>query len=565
MKVLLTTLNSKYIHANLGIYSIAAYARAKQLEADIKIREYTVQTPPLSLLADIYALQPDIVAMAVYIWNKEESLKLLAMIHEVLPQCIIVVGGPEVSFDAKVLLEQNSFVDYVVQGEGEEVFADFLRCQMYGLPLPAAISHRRHISAEIAQIANLDNLPLAYHDSLLTGDNANKIVYYESSRGCPYSCSYCLSGISRNVRYRSLDLVLSELDYFIGLNVKQVKFVDRTYNLDVNHYLPIMQHLAQVDTATNFHFEIKADLLTEQLLDFLATVPKGRFQFEIGIQSTHEPTLQAIGRSNNFAHLAYNIKKLLSFGNIHLHTDLIAGLPYEGWDEFAKSFNDVYKLGAEHLQLGFLKMLSGSNIKQQVAEHDYKYMQVPPYEVLSNKYLSYSQLRQLKIIEDVLEKYHNSSKYSHSLQFIIADCYDNDAFAFYNKLSLFAEQHNKHLAALSSRSNMQLLKEFVQCFHADKALYILQLLHLDSFEVQEGWRCEEFNSIIDSEQYNEVFMNFWRDELRVKKYLPDYNLNSWRQIKKLYPMEIFMLDKQRIYMLDSKNSRLIEIAGEDFY
>mgnify|MGYP003586814087 CR=1 FL=1 len=568
MNLLLSTLNSKYIHASLGIYSLSAYLSAAKLpDIHVELREYTTQTPLLNILADMQPLQPDIIALAVYIWNKDESMRLTKVLKTAMPGCTIVLGGPEVSFNAVQVLADNPEVDYIVQGEGEIVFAELVQFIKQGGNLPTCVSCHAQTSDSVYAVSDLNTLPFAY-TQFSAAELANKIIYYESSRGCPYACSYCLSGISRHVRYKDFRQVTAELGYLISRGVKQVKFVDRTYNLDAKHYLPIMQFLAAQDTDINFHFEIKADLLTDEVLAFLRTVPKGRFQFEVGIQTTSARTLQAINRVDNWHRLAGSVHKLLEFGNIHVHVDLIAGLPYEDLETFKNSFNNVHSLWADMLQLGFLKVLHGSTISGQICTHGYKYMPCPPYEVLSNNYISYTELRQLKLIEDLLEKYHNSGRYKHTLRYLLTTCYCDDAFAFYEQFAHYLESQNQHLQSLSSKNNLQLLLGFIEQNAALRPYMptLYELLHLDTFVVGENWRNEFFAARIDTADNKDYLENFWRDNDLVGKYLPDYRFTSWRQVKKIYRMEEFVIDGQsRLYIWDEQSAQLINIDNEDFY
>lgn len=566
MKILFSTLNSKYIHSNLGIYSVAAYLAKQQLAVQVEIKEYTIQTPILSMLADIYMYQPDIIALATYIWNRQETLALTKAIKKVLPKTMIILGGPEVSFAAAEVFLINPEIDYIVQGEGEQVFAQLIgNLLKKETILPAGISRKNAISETIAIIEELDELPFVYKQLDIALEN--KIIYYESTRGCPFSCTYCLSGITHNVRKRSLKLVLAELQFFIENKVKQVKFVDRTYNLDLNHYLPIMEYLANQETTTNFHFEIKADLLSKEVLEFLATVPVGRFQFEIGIQTTNPQTLSAIKRQDNWQNLQGNIKQLVALKNIHIHVDLIAGLPYEDLASFKNSFNMVYNLQADAVQLGFLKILSGSLLARQQQEHGYNYLSQPPYEVLSNKYISYAELRMLKLVEDMLDRFHNSNKYNNTLQYLIVEFYDKDAFKFYEELALYAEACKLHLQSSGSKQNLELFINFIdKKFNINQARLIKEILHLDVFRAQEGWRREFFYCQSEQTEFNEAFLKFWRDIDLVKKYIANYQFTNWRQIKKLYPMESFRFaEQERIYLLLAEQGQLIEVAKEDFY
>ena len=561
MKILVTTINSKYVHTGLGIYAVAGYLRA-QNRHEVAVKEYTIQTPLLSILADIEPLAADIVGLAVYIWNKEQCLALSQMIKAVRPNCKIVLGGPEVSFNAPDILRNNPHIDYVIQGEGEQVLAQLAAAIADGTSTALdGVSGQEALSDKIAVVDNLDSLPFAYK-YLNDVDMEGRILYYESSRGCPYRCSYCLSGISHRVRLRSVPSAISELQWLIDKKVKQVKFVDRTYNLTKEHYLPIMRYLAAQDTATNFHFEIKADLLTPDILEFLATVPKGRFQLEIGIQTTYAPALAAINRRNDWELLQQNIKKLLGFGNMHIHVDLIAGLPYETYAAFQQSFNDVYALGADMLQLGFLKILHGASIGAQIAEHGYKYMAVPPYEVLANNYITYPQLRRLKLIEDLTEKYYNSGLYKNVLPRIL--CAYPQAFDFFAEFSVFLEERQLHLQSLSTKSDLKLLLEFLADKIPENYAELVELLRLDAFVAQLGFAADLLDSKIAL--HNEALVKFFGNDDNIRKYCPTYRFINWRQVKKFYPMEIFELGgRERIFMLDVAQARLIEIAKEDFY
>lgn len=560
MKVLIATVNSKYAHTSLGIYAVAGYLRALT-EHEILIEEYTIQTPILTILANIYPHRPQVLGLAMYIWNKNEILQLAALVKKVLPTCKIILGGPEASFNSSEILKHNPAIDYIVMGEGEQSMRELLEALECNKSLPLSVATYEHIGSEIAMVENLDELPFVY--KLLPHlDLDNHIVYYESSRGCPYRCSYCLSGISRMVRKRSLHKVFEELQWFIDKNVRQVKFVDRTYNLDINHYLPIMQFLAQAKTTTNFHFEIKADNLTQEVIEFLKSVPKGRFQFEVGIQSTHSETLEAINRQNDFKKICNNIAQILSFENIHVHVDLIAGLPYEDYATFQKSFNQVYALQADMLQLGFLKILHGSIIEQQILEHDYQYMPAPPYEVVANKYINYEELRRLKLIEDLVEKYYNSGKYKKSIKSLVA--LFGNAFDFYEQFAIFVEQSGKYLQSFGDKTNTVILLDFIKTKLPTIYLELEEMVHLDVFTQQYGWRQEVFVSKIEDKK--EEFLEFFRNETVLKKYLPEYITAPWRQIKKYYPMEIFNIDNREvIYILLMSSNRLIEVDERDFY
>lgn len=539
MKIVLTAIGSKYIHTALGLRSIRAYAQKCGIEATLI--ESTVQTPLLSALAEITAYKPELVGLSVHIWNKNYVYSLVRLLRKVLPAVKIVAGGPEVAFEPQRIFAECRELDFIVMGEGEEVFAGFVRALESGGEVPEHVAYKN--GGEVVAkggttvVQDLDVLEFAYPD-LDEVVAAKKIVYYECTRGCPFNCSYCLSGISRNVRRRSLEKVIADLDRLIAAKVPLVKFVDRTYNLDENYFLPIMRHLAEAETDATFHFEIKADLLSENVLKFLEGVPKGRFQFEIGVQTTNTPTLAAVNRRDDWARLTANVKRLLAAGNIHLHLDLIAGLPYEGLHEFRKSFNDVYGLQPHMLQLGFLKVLPGTQMERQCAEHALVYMDEPPYEILATKYISYEELRFLKVLEDVLENTYNSGRFKYTLRYLTG--LEGDAFAFYSRLAAWWQARGEYPLGHNARGVTKLLWQFAQECYSGEAAQIAELLRFDILLTQPGWKPEFLNW--HAEELNEKVMAFWRDADKVRGYVPDYNFASWRQIQKKYAIESFSID-----------------------
>ena len=435
MQVVLSAINSKYIHTGLGLRYVGEYAKAQGHE--VTLIEETINTPILAVLEKIMAVPAQVYGFSVHIWNKPFVFKLIRMLRKLRPQAAIVIGGPEVAFDAERIFAELPQADYIVQGEGELVFSELLQYLASGGAVPKHIAYREgeqvNLNGGITVIEDMSLLPFPYPD-LERMLAEHKIVYYECTRGCPFNCAYCLSGISRSVRKRPLELVLRDLDRFIAAGVPLVKFVDRTYNLDEKYFLPMMRHLAQADTNATFHFEIKADILSEHVMDFLATVPKGRFQLEIGIQSTHQPTLKAINRQDNWEKLSANVKRLLSFGNMHIHVDLIAGLPYEDLPTFAKSFDDVYGLGADMLQLGFLKVLPGTQMRRETEQHDLRYMDEPPYEILATKYMPYEDMLYLKHLDNIMDQTVNSGGFKYTLRALLRAS-GMTAFAFYRKLT----------------------------------------------------------------------------------------------------------------------------------
>lgn len=569
MKVVLTAIGSKYIHTALGLRSIKAYAEQSGYK-DIILLEESAQTPILAVLSEITEEKTDIVGLSVHIWNKEYVYKLIGLLRKVLPQVKIVVGGPEVAFEPERIFAERPEIDYIIQGEGEEIFVNLLDALNNKTVLPKHVAYRadgKVICGSVGVLADLDKLAFPYPDlDRVIADK--KIVYYECTRGCPFSCSYCLSGISHAVRKRNIELVLKDLQRFIDADAELVKFVDRTYNLDSRYFLPIMKYLAENGKNTTFHFEIKADLLNKEVLDFLQTVPAGRFQFEIGVQSTNPETLQAVGRVDNWQKLAENVKVLLGFGNIHLHLDLIAGLPYENIDVFGKSFNDVYFLNPHMLQLGFLKVLPGTVMRNQTAEHGLVYMDEPPYEILATKYISYDELRFLKILEDVFDHTYNTGKFEKVLSRLV-EIENGNPFALYKKLTQWWIERGEYPKGHNVRGVALLLLKFIKEHYDEYRDDLTEKLRFDIFAKQPGWKPKEF--AWHEAELNEAVMDFWRNKEVVRKYLPGYDFSTWREIKKKYPIEYFENTetdgekKKQFYMSVNETdcARMLEIDACD--
>ena len=537
MRVLLTAINSKYIHTGLGLRYVGEYA--KQQGHQVQLLEETINSNILDVLEKIMVAKVDVYGFSVHIWNKPFVMQLIAMLRKLRPEAVIVVGGPEVAFAAERIFTEQPEIDYIVQGEGELCFSRLLQSLEQKDAIPAHIAYKVgdevHLNGDTTVIDDLSILPFPYPD-LQQVIAEHKIVYYEATRGCPFNCAYCLSGISRSVRKRPLDLVLADLDRFIAAGATLVKFVDRTYNLDEKYFLPMMQHLASAKTEATFHFEIKADILTEKVLDFLATVPKERFQLEIGIQSTHKPTLEAINRQDNWEKMASNVRRLLAMGNMHIHVDLIAGLPYEDLPTFGKSFDDVYGLNAHMLQLGFLKVLPGSQMEQETKEHGLLFMDEPPYEILATKYMPYEDMQFLKKVENVLDQTGNSGVFSSILSALMR-MEVLKPFAFYTKLTNWWVARGYYPQTHNAKGVAEILAHYIRenCdTHADE---LLEILRYDVFVALPGWRPAWLNW--QNEFIFDKVSAFWRNEELVHKYVPAYKFSSWRQINKTYPIELF--------------------------
>ncbi len=565
MQVVLSAINSKYIHTGLGLRYVGEYAKAQG--HDVCLIEETINTPLLAVLEKIMAQQAQVYGFSVHIWNKPFVFRLVRMLRKLRPQAVIAIGGPEVAFDAERIFAELPEADYIVQGEGELVFSELLMSLETGSAVPRHIAWHKEgevfTNGGTTVIEDMSLLPFPYPD-LEKVLAEHKIVYYECTRGCPFRCAYCLSGISHSVRKRPLALVLRDLDRFIASGVPLVKFVDRTYNLDESYFLPMMQHLAAAKTNATFHFEIKADMLSERVLAFLETVPKGRFQLEIGIQSTHQPTLAAINRQDNWQRLAANVRRLLAYGNMHIHVDLIAGLPYEDLATFAKSFNDVYGLEADMLQLGFLKVLPGTQMRREAAQHGLLYMDEPPYEILATKYIPYEDMQYLKHLDNILDQTANSGNFKYTLRALLRAS-GKDAFGFYKQLVSWWVAAGHYPQTHNAKGVAAILLQFIEENYVAMSDMLIEILRFDVFYILPQWRPEWLRW--NTEEIFDVVSAFWRDEKQVQCYIPDYKFSSWRQIHKAYPIELFLADWQtgaecrRYIMLDTSGGepKLVEL------
>ena len=460
MKVLLAAINAKYIHSNLGIYSLKTYGE-KMLkewglaeEAKVSLAEYTINHQMEQILQDIYKRKPDVIGFSCYIWNISYVKMILADIKKVLPDVKIWAGGPEVSYHGEAFLKEEPAVDLVMMGEGEITFAHFLKALLEGEDLkqvPGLMVRNADgtfTDTGFRQVMDMSQIPFPYAFMDMK-ELEHRIIYYESSRGCPFSCAYCLSSIDKKLRFRSLDLVLPELEWFLQAKVPQVKFVDRTFNCKKSHAMAIWQYIRDHDNGvTNFHFEIAADLLDKDELDLLSTMRPGLVQLEIGVQSTNEKTLEAIRRKTDIEEIREITETINSWHNIHQHLDLIAGLPWEDLESFKKSFNDVYEMEPEQLQLGFLKVLKGSYMEELIPTCDLLYSAAPPYEVLCTKWLSYGDVLELKDIEEMTEVHYNSRQFTCTLKELEKEFdtpYEMFSFmaGYYNKNHLFGISHSR--------------------------------------------------------------------------------------------------------------------------
>ena len=462
MKILLAACNAKYIHSNLAVYNLRAYA--EEYRENIILKEYTINQQKDEILRDIYLEKPDIICFSCYIWNISFVKEIAEDLKKILPDSVFWAGGPEVSFDAEDFLKKNPGFFGVMVGEGEETFRELCRFYVENKGSLEEISGIAFYSGEKIrhngwrEIMDLSKVPFAYENM---EDFRNKIVYYESSRGCPFSCSYCLSSVDKKLRFRNLDLVKKELQFFIDRKVPQVKFVDRTFNCKHSHAMEIWKYILEHDNGmTNFHFEISADLLKEEELSLMEKMRPGLIQLEIGVQSTNQDTIKAIRRTMDFERLSEIVNKIHSFGNIHQHLDLIAGLPYENYDSFRNSFNQVYALKPEQLQLGFLKVLKGSLMKEMAEEYGIVHKEKEPYEVLSTKWLSYGEILKLKTVESMVEVYYNSGQFRKTLSWI--ETFYQEMFSFYESLGAYYEEKGYEEISHSRLRRYEILLEFLK-------------------------------------------------------------------------------------------------------
>ena len=534
MKFLLVALNTKYIHSNPALYSLRAYA-GEELREHVELAEYTINHAFTDVLADIYQRQPDAVGISCYIWNIGMVRELVTELHKLLPRVPIWLGGPEVSYDAPKLLAENPALTGIMVGEGEETFRELLSYyvkktgaleEIKGLCLPSGYTAPR-------ELTDMNALPFLYED---LSAFENKIIYYESSRGCPFRCSYCLSSIDKKVRMREIETVKKELQFFLDRKVKQVKFVDRTFNCNHAHATAIWQYILEHDNGvTNFHFEISADILNEEELSLLSRMRPGLVQLEIGVQSANPETLEAIHRSMDLDKLARIVARINAGNNVHQHLDLIAGLPYEDYESFGKSFDRVYGMGPEQLQLGFLKVLKGSEMQERAEEFGICYTDKPPYEVLYTKWLSFGEVLRLKRIEEMVELYYNSNQFVHTMGFL-EQAFDSP-FRMYEALAEFYEEKGYFTNSPARSYRYQVLLAFACEKDKEHEAVYRELLTYDLYLRENVKSRPEFAR--DLSPYKEAMRDFFRKEEEERTYLPEYEAYDSKQLARMTHMEPF--------------------------
>lgn len=515
MKVLLTALNSQYIHSNLAVRYLKAFT--KNMPYESKIREFTINDREERILKEIMMEKPDVVAFSVYIWNVEMVSDLSYLIKEIDPKIDILYGGPEVSYDSREYLKNHS-CDYVIEGEGEETYRDFILYKLGKMNIEDInglhyVSDGEIISNPSRPLMSMEDIVFPYEEG---EDLDNKIVYYESSRGCPFNCKYCLSSTIHGVRFLNIERVKKELQYFIDKKVKLVKFVDRTFNCNHEHTMAIWKYLIEADTDTRFHFEISADILKASEIELLRKAPKGRFQFEVGVQTTNNDVLRKINRHVNFEDIEEKVNELESVKNIAQHLDLIAGLPDEDINSFINSFNDVHKIRPDEIQLGFLKLLKGSSMRDEVEKYEMKFNRKPPYEILTTSKISYFELQRLKKVEEIVDKYYNSKKFKNILEFFYLKF--NTPFEFYDALGDFFEEKKYFNRNIGNIEYYKVFLDFnMEILKGDED-YLVDIIKYDYLSFYKKRGMPDFLRSKISKDIEERIKNDYRDKVSFKEF-----------------------------------------------
>ena len=541
MKVLLTAINAKYIHSNLAVYSLKANCGV--YESQVKLMEYSINQYAEEIFQSLYREKADVICFSCYIWNIDIIGQVAGWLSQVAPGVQIWLGGPEVSFDVAERLDSWNFVNGIMYGEGEDTFREMMACWNgeKNLEDVLGIGHRQpdgkvhvHFPRDFVNMSQL-NFVYKRPENL-----KNKIIYYETSRGCPFQCIYCLSSVEKKVRFRDLELVKRELQQFIDWEIPQVKFVDRTFNCRREHSMEIMRFIKAHDKGkTNFHLEITADLLTEEELDFMAGLRPGLIQLEIGVQSTNPETIKEIRRKVSFERLKEIVQRIHAGKNIHQHLDLIAGLPFEGLERFKQSFNDVYGLKPEQFQLGFLKVLKGSYMREKAADYDLIYQPEPPYEVLSTRWLSYDDILVLKGVEEMVEVYYNSRQFENSLDWL--EGYFPSAFAMYETLAGYYEAKGLNGISHSRMTRYEILLDFVkEILNIEETRVFTQILTYDLYlrenvKSRPAWAASQ-------EPFKAAYVEFFKNEENREKYFSGYEGYTTKQIQRMTHIEHFTED-----------------------
>ena len=553
MKVLLTAINAKYIHSNLAIYCLKAYTE-EQLNRQIsnstsdnfpqiELAEYTINNRIEDILKGIYKKKPDMIAFSCYIWNIDLIDELIVELKKLLPNTKIWVGGPEVSYNARQQLIEKPQIDGVMVGEGEETFCELVhyysgysRMHLEDIKGIAFRKEKDIIETMCRPCMDMSLLPFPYKNM---NDLEHKIVYYESSRGCPYSCSYCLSSIDKKLRFRNIELVKMELQYFLDCKVPQVKFVDRTFNCNHEHAMAIWQYIKEHDNGiTNFHFEISADLLREEEIELVRKFRPGLAQFEIGVQSIHGETIEAIYRKMSLEKLEWAVREVQNGKNIHQHLDLIAGLPFEDYKTFQKSFDYVYRLKPDQLQLGFLKVLKGALMYEDSKKYGIMFREHAPYEVLFTNWISYEELLELKKVEEMIELYYNSGQFTKTIGYL--EHFFESPFKLYYELGNFYEKKGLSEVSHSRLTRYYILLDWCIEKNIGESSLIKELMTYDLYLRENLKSRPAFITEVPEEK--EQIQALYRQEDVMKERLPHYEAYNWKQISRMTHMEVFHYD-----------------------
>ena len=537
MKFLLVALNAKYIHSNPALSSLCAFA-GLEYQNHIEIAEYTINNESGTILADLYKRQPDVVGFSCYIWNWNMIQDIVREFHKLMPDVPIWLGGPEVSFDARDILENKKEVTGIMIGEGEETFLHLLKYYLKEKDFESLSKVSGIVTRENEYyqrpLLDMNMLPFLYSD---LDAFKNRIIYYESSRGCPFRCSYCLSSVDKTVRVRDFSLVKKELQFFLDNKVPQVKFVDRTFNCVPQHTLDIWQYILENDNGiTNFHFEVEADILRPEEMELLSKMRPGLAQLEIGVQTTNPVTLKEIRRNMDIEKLKKTVETILSYKTVHIHLDLIAGLPYEDYESFKKSFNDVYAMYPQQLQLGFLKVLKGSYMHEKAVDYGIAYLDKPPYEVLYTNWLSYDEVVKLKRVEEMVEIYYNSNQFTHTLPVLEKEF--ESSFEMYEKLAQFYEEKGYFVKTPSRMYRYDVLLEFIMTIVSeDKETLYKELLVFDIYLRENVKSRPEFASFLADNKEN--IRTFYEKEVENSQYLKGYEKFDAKQMARMTHLERF--------------------------
>ena len=562
-KIVLASLSAKFIHSSLALRYLTKFNdNAKR--HNLTTMEFTINQRMDFIADELFRQKPDVILFSCYIWNVDMLKSLCPLLKKIMPDCIIGFGGPEVSYEAETFLRENEAVDLIMRGEGELVFSQYLDYLDFAAPSSLhdikSMTFRdgdRIVSTMQQEPLDLSLLPFPYEEDF--HDVENQIIYYESSRGCPYSCGYCLSSIEKGVRFVPLEKVYAALQKFLDCKVRQVKFIDRTFNCKKSHAMGIWRYLAEHDNGvTNFHFEITADLLDQETIEFLRTVRKGLFQFEIGVQSTNPKTIEAINRNVNFDKLSGIVRQIKDGGNIHQHLDLIAGLPYEDYASFARSFNDVYALKPEQLQLGFLKVLKGSMIYNRQHDFSIVYQDTAPYEVLTTHMLSYEDTLKLKAVEEMVETYYNSGKFLNTLEYLVP-LYDTP-FAFFEQLSQYWIAEKCHYQYQSKIGLCDILWQFVQQNDAVDMTKIQWLMKFDLALHEKPKKLPAWLVVSNEKQYRNQITAFYREDALVERYLPHYRGIDSKVTARQTHLEVFGEAQFVAILFDYEHKDLLQNA-----